>query len=135
VVTFDDTDLARPETNAEIAVGFLNLAFNDHDVETAFTRYVGQPYRQHNPHAPDGADDSAAFLSRWITATPDLALRVHRVIADGEFVAVHSHLTLDTSDTGSAVVDIMRIVGGRIVEHWDVVQSVPENTAHDNGMF
>jgi predicted SnoaL-like aldol condensation-catalyzing enzyme len=135
MVTGKNFDVAGTETNAAIAVGFLNLAFNDHNVEAAFDRYVGRSYRQHNPHAPDGAAASAVFLSRWVSGTPGLALQVHRVIADGELVAVHSHLILQSGEPGSAVVDVMRIVGGRIVEHWDVVQPIPEITAHDNGMF
>ena len=59
----------------------------------------------------------------------------NRFIADGDLVAVHSHLRLSPETRGTAVVDIFRLENGKIVEHWDALQRVPESSANSNTMF
>ena len=56
-------------------------------------------------------------------------------MADGNLVAVHSHGKFAADDRGIAVVDILRVEGCKVMEHWDVVQPVPEKSANSNGMF
>ena len=59
-------------------------------------------------------------------------VEVYRMIAEGDFVAVHSHYKI----WNMAGVDIFRLNDdARIVEHWDVLQQVPETTASGNDMF
>jgi predicted SnoaL-like aldol condensation-catalyzing enzyme len=60
---------------------------------------------------------------------------IKRIIADGNLVVVHSHGQFAAGDRGIAVVDILRVQGCRIMEHWDVVQPVPEQPVNSNGMF
>lgn len=64
-----------------------------------------------------------------------MKMDVKRMIADPEFVVVHNLMTMGPSDRGSAVVDIFRVKDGKIVEHWDVTQPIPEQMAHSNTMF
>jgi predicted SnoaL-like aldol condensation-catalyzing enzyme len=66
---------------------------------------------------------------------PESKGEIKRVIAEGDLVAIHNHVTSNPTDRGRAVVDIFRLENGRVVEHWDVVQDVPEKSANTNTMF
>ena len=57
------------------------------------------------------------------------------LIADGDLVALHLNSKLDENDRGNAIVDIFRVENGKIVEHGDVTQRVPEKTVSGNTMF
>ena len=73
---------------------------------------------------------------KWITVeNPDLRVEFKRFIAENDLVAVHSHMIPAKGARGTAAVDIFRLENGKIVEHWDVVQPIPENPANNNGMF
>ncbi|GAC1332853.1 MAG: hypothetical protein NVSMB26_13110 [Beijerinckiaceae bacterium] len=119
----------------EIVVAFYKLVFYDHKVAEAFRTYVGASYKQHNPLVPDGIEPSVAFLSKRFETNPQAINEIKRVIAEGDLVAVHVHSRLNDADRGRAIVDIFRIENGKIVEHWDVIQPVPENTQNQNTMF
>ena len=124
------------EQNAkETVVAFYKMVFYDHKVADAFRTYVGASYRQHNPLVPDGIEPSVAFLSKRFETNPQAINEIKRVIADGDLVAVHVHSRLNDADRGRAIVDIFRIENGKIVEHWDVIQPVPENAQNNNTMF
>ena len=120
--------------NAAAAKGLLDMAFNQKQVAAAFDRYVGATYTQHNPIAPDGRAAAISLLSGFV-AKNSIHYDIIRVIAEGNLVAVHSHVTFSADDRGNAVVDIFRFEHGKIVEHWDVVQPVPEKSANSNTMF
>jgi predicted SnoaL-like aldol condensation-catalyzing enzyme len=120
--------------NAAAAVGLLEMAFNEKKVAAAFDRYVGATYTQHNPIAPDGRAQAIAILSGFVEKGY-IHYDIKRVIADGNLVAVHSHVMFSAESRGSAVVDIFRFENGKIVEHWDVAQPVPEKSANSNTMF
>lgn len=119
----------------EVVEAFIPLFYEQKNATEAFARWVRPDYIQHNPAAPDGAAAAVGFLQPFFDANPDMRYTVHRVIADGELVAVHNHLQMNADDRGSAVVDIFRVEGCRIAEHWDVIQPVPETSANDNTMF
>ena len=74
-------------------------------------------------------------MKRFAQTYPDFRLEPKRIIAEGNYVVLHSHLILKPGDRGTAVVDIFRLENGKIVEHWDVVQEVPETSANNNTMF
>lgn len=128
-----ERDLERNKRNV---VAFFTRALNAKEPESAAAEYLGASYIQHNPGAADGAAAFTALVRELNGQFPELLLDVKRVIAEGDLVAVHSHLTLTPGDRGDAVVDLFRLDrDGRIVEHWDVVQPVPEASANGNGMF
>jgi predicted SnoaL-like aldol condensation-catalyzing enzyme len=130
------SDKVVPKNAAEAtAIGLLDTAFNQRKVAEAFQRYVGPYYRQHNPTMPDGIDAILTTFPKWLAATPGLRYDIKRVISDGNLVVVHSHVTLNVTDRGMAVVDIFRLENGKIVEHWDVSQPVPEKSPNANTMF
>ncbi|MBZ4317978.1 nuclear transport factor 2 family protein [Streptomyces sp. SCA2-4] len=123
------------ERNKRTAQEFFSLAFNDKRPDEAAARCLGPVYIQHNPGAPDGAEAFVAFITRFGKQFPELSMEFKRVVAEGDLVVLHSHMRTSPEDRGSAVMDIVRFEDGRIVEHWDVVQAVPEAVANDNTMF
>ncbi len=102
---------------------------------SALDRYWGAEYHQHNPNIADGVAGARAGLGGYFEAFPQLKVTPKRVIAEGDLVAVHSHYVNAPGERGQAVVDLFRVRGGKIVEHWDVLQDVPATAANDNGMF
>ncbi|MFI2434442.1 ester cyclase [Streptomyces sp. NPDC018693] len=102
---------------------------------SAIDRYWGPEYHQHNPDIADGVEGVKAGLGGYFEAFPQLTVSRKRVIAEGDLVAVHSHYVNAPGKRGQAIVDLFRVRNGRIVEHWDVIQDVPENAANDNTMF
>jgi predicted SnoaL-like aldol condensation-catalyzing enzyme len=126
---------SKAEKNKKIAVAFLTMIFNDHKVEEAFKLYAVPEYKQHNPFAASGAQAAINFLGPYLKANPEARTDIKRVIAEGDLVAIHNNPKQNPKDRGRAVVDIFRLENGRVVEHWDVVQDVPEKSANDNTMF
>ncbi|MFI5783482.1 nuclear transport factor 2 family protein [Nocardia sp. NPDC051570] len=126
------TDL---EQNKKTVHDFFVLAFNDKQPAEAADRYLGPGYVQHNPQIPDGPAAFVEFVSGLTTQVPELRYDIKRLIAEGDLVVVHSLITTSSEDRGAAVVDIVRVRDGKLVEHWDVVQPVPEATTNDNTMF
>jgi predicted SnoaL-like aldol condensation-catalyzing enzyme len=127
--------MADLERNKEVVRAFYELAFNEKQPEEAVSRYVGSRYTQHNPMAPDGPQAFIDFV-RWSTGeSPELNVDIKRMIAEGDLVVTHSLMTTSPSDRGTAAVDIFRLEDGKLVEHWDVLQPIPETAANDNTMF
>ncbi len=125
---------AEQSTKAMVTA-FYKMVFYDHKVAQAFKTYVGATYKQHNPLVSDGIEPSVAFLSKRFETNPQAINEIKRVIADGDLVAVHVHSRSNDSDRGRAIVDIFRVENGKIIEHWDVIQPVPENAQNNNTMF
>ena len=123
------------EANKSILREWHEIALDQRKPEEAAAKHLGPYYRQHNPGAADGAESYVAFM-KWLAQTyPDFRMETKRIIAEGNYVVLHSHLTRKPGDRGLAVVDIFRLENGKIVEHWDVVQEVPETSANNNTMF
>jgi len=121
------------EENKRIASEWHELALRK--PEEAVANYIGPNYRQHNPGS---ADDPESLIQtmKWFTQNfPELRMETKRIIAEGDYVVIHSHLILKPGDRGSAVVEIFRLENGKIVEHWDVAQEIPETSANNNTMF
>ncbi|KMK51065.1 membrane protein [[Actinobacillus] muris] len=125
-----------PEQNKAAVLAFYELAFNQHKVQEAVDKYVGAEYRQHNPTVADGGKDFVDAFEPFLKANPKSKATIKRVLADGDLVALHVHSQLDDQDKGEAVVDIFRFdENGKIIEHWDVIQAVPTESASGRGMF
>jgi predicted SnoaL-like aldol condensation-catalyzing enzyme len=125
---------ARLEANKQTAQAFYDAAINQKDFEAA-AQYLGPQYIQHNPTAPDGAEGLKGFIAFLKERFPEQRGEVKRVIAEGDLVALHVHSTRGDGTPGRAIVDIFRLEDGKVVEHWDVIQDVPETAANTNGMF
>ena len=122
-------------TPKEVVTRFMTRFYVDKKVREAFETWVDPGYVQHNPMAATGRDAAISFLEPFFAQHPDIHYSIARVIADGNLVAVHSHGKFTADDRGVAVVDILRVEGCKVMEHWDVVQPVPEKSANSNGMF
>jgi predicted SnoaL-like aldol condensation-catalyzing enzyme len=127
--------MADLEANKEVVRAFYELAFNEKQPEEAVSRYVGSRYTQHNPMAADGPQAFVDFVNWYAGENPELTVEIRRMIAEGDLVATHSLITTSPADRGTAAVDIFRVEDGKVVEHWDVLQPVPETAANDNTMF
>jgi len=121
--------------NAQKVVAFMDLVFNKKKVKEGFDVYVGDKYIQHNPIAPDGKDAAVEVLSKALQALPGWSYEFKHAYVDGNIVVLHSHVRMKADDRGMAVVDIFRFEKGKIVEHWDVVQPIPEKSVNNNTMF
>jgi predicted SnoaL-like aldol condensation-catalyzing enzyme len=121
--------------NKEIVIAFYNLIFRDHKPAEAFERYGGDKYIQHNPRVPDGKDALIGYFTPYFKANPEAKSEIKRSAADGDLVWLHVHAKKDASDRGRAIVDIFRVEKGKVVEHWDAVQDIPETAANTNTMF
>jgi len=126
---------SQSEANKSIVRDFYDLAFNLRKPEEAVAKYVGSHYTQYNPSAGDGAEPFIAFVPGFVKAFPSLRFDFKRLVAEGDLVVVHSHLVRNPGDRGMAVMDIFRLENGKVVEHWDVLQEVPESPANNNTMF
>jgi predicted SnoaL-like aldol condensation-catalyzing enzyme len=122
--------------NRTIVTRFAELFYGKKDVEAAFRAHVAPNYTQHNPGIADGREAAIAAL-KPLFAREDHRFSVERILVDGELAAVHVRVTSPTppGTHGAAVVDIYRLAGGKIVEHWDVIQLVPDKSENTHPMF
>jgi len=123
------------EDQKRIAVAFATMAINDRDPAGAVARYVGTEYIQHNPGTPDGPEAFIREMQELFVRAPEFKMHVKRVVAEGDLVIVHNLCIMSPSDRGMAGFDMFRFRDGKIVEHWDARQPVPERSANANTMF
>jgi predicted SnoaL-like aldol condensation-catalyzing enzyme len=132
-MTSTEPRAARAERNQAI-VRTCYEEFFVHRRLDALAAHIHPEFVQHSPDAPSGRDAYLAHLEEAAFNGGSCDIRL--VIADGDYVAVHHHLTLRGDDgPGLAVVDLWRLEDGKLVEHWDVEQPVPEPSRVPNGMF
>jgi predicted SnoaL-like aldol condensation-catalyzing enzyme len=124
----------QEEANKKVVVEFYAKALNDKDFEAA-AKHFGPHYIQHNPNAADGIEGFKKFIEYRREKFPNARSEIKRVLADGDMVILHVHAIREPGERGVAIVDIFRLENGKIVEHWDVVQPIPEKAANSNGMF
>ncbi|HWA12256.1 MAG TPA: ester cyclase [Burkholderiales bacterium] len=124
---------AKEEANKKLVVEFYERVLNQKDV-AAIDRYVG-PYRQHNPQAADGPEGLKGYIGYLKDKVPRFHAQIRRVIAEGDLVVLHVHATPAPGARGMAIIDIFRVADGKLVEHWDVIQDIPEQSANANTMF
>lgn len=133
----DTSDRAALSTR-QVAERFIQLFYVEDNPTDAFTCWMHPDYIQHNPNAPTGRDATLAMMQASMARLPDLTHEVKRVVwGDADLVAVHFHFLREKDTRGHAIVDILRIADGYIVEHWDVMQEVPDPAGckNANGMF
>jgi len=127
-------DAAQMEANKKAVVDFYEKALNQKDFDAA-AKYFGDRYVQHNPSAPDGPAGLKGLVELLRDKFPQSHSDIKRVFADGDYVILHVHAVREPGTRGAAIVDIFKLENGKIVEHWDVRQDVPEKPANTNTMF
>src|ERR1051325_5893066 len=122
------------EANKNVAVTFLKVASNG-AVHEAYSKYVGKDFKHHNPFFEGSANSLAAGMEENARQNPHKTIEIKWVVAEGNFVVIHSHVRLKPDTPGAAVVHIFRFEHGFISELWDVGQPILEASVNQYGMF
>ena len=127
-------DTSAEEANKKAVVEFYEKGLNQKDFEAA-SKYFGPRYIQHNPTATDGIEGFKMFIDYLREKFPDSHSEIKQVFADGDYVILHVHAVREKGTRGSAIIDIFKLEDGKIIEHWDVNQAIPEKSPNNNTMF
>lgn len=137
-----DTSDRANLSDREVADRFIEVFYNQNRLVEAFRAWVHPDYIQHDPQSLTGRDGTIEALDAHMKRSPRMSHDVKRVIhgqpgEDGTLVAVHYHFRHAPEERGMAVVDIFRIRDGYLVEHWDIIQPLPDpaEAKNSNGMF
>lgn len=125
--------IATTARNREAFLEFIRLYYYEKKIREAFELYVSPDYMQHNPAVVDGREAAIAHLE-GLLARSTASMDVRRVIVDGDYAAVHLIGRQGPEDPGHALMNFFRMEDGIIVEHWDVAQKIPAQTASGRGM-
>ena len=125
---------ARLEENKQTVLAFYQAGINDKDFDAA-SKLIGERYVQHNPRIADGLEGFREFINSLKEDFPHLRAEVKRIFAEGDHVVAHVHGIRVPGRLGTAIVDVFRLEDGKIIEHWDVMQPIPDVAMNQNGMF
>lgn len=122
------------EENKKNAVAFYKAAYEGNP-KAAIEEYVGNEYIQHNPDVADGLQGFINYFERMQNEYPNKSIEFVRCIGEGDLVALHTHQTWPGNDQ-YATMDFFRFdENGKICEHWDAIQQIPEKSANPNTMY
>ena len=121
------------EKNRKIMEDFADIFYRQKEVSKAFEKYV-EDYIQHNPNILDGRNEAIKALTLMFSS-PTSHFEIIRIMVDGNMAMIHIHGRKDKESKGGSVADIYRLENGKIVEHWDILQSVPEKSINPHPMF
>lgn len=125
---------AREEANRNTVLSFYEAGLNKKDADAAL-KFVGNRYVQHNPNAADGPEGFKKFIAFLKEKYPNSHSEIKRSFVEGDYVILHVHAVREPGTKGNAIVDIFKLEDGKIVEHWDVTQPIPDSTASGNPVF
>ena len=120
--------------NKENAIAFYKTAYEGNPA-LAIEKYVGKEYIQHNPDVEDGTNGFIQYFERMQKEYPDKSIEFVRCVGEGDLVALHTHQTWPGNDQ-YVTMDFFRFDAyGKICEHWDSIQQIPEKSANPNTMY
>lgn len=122
------------EENKKRAIQFYKMAFEGNP-RKAVELFAGNVYIQHNPAVEDGTQGFIDYFERMDKEYPQKSVEFLRSISEGNFVALHTH-QIWPGDEEYITMDFFRFdENGKIVEHWDSIQKIPERSANNNSML
>lgn len=122
------------EENKQNAIAYYKMAYEGNP-KTAVEKYVGDEYIQHNPLVSDGPQAFIDYFDKMQAEYPKKTIEFVRCIAEGDLVALHTHQVWPGNDQ-YVTMDFFRFdTNGKICEHWDSIQQIPQNSAHSNTMY
>ena len=127
-------DAAQMEQNKKTVMALYDAALNKKDFDEA-SKYLGPRYTQHNPTAKDGPEGLKGFINFLKEKFPNNHSEIKQIFADGDYVIVHVHAVREPGTRGNAIFDLFKLENGKVVEHWDTVQPIPETAQNNNTMF
>lgn len=122
------------DTNKSAAVAFLRLAATGR-VSEAYEKYISPDFKHHNAYFPGDRESLRVGMEQAARENPQTSIDVKQVIAEGDRVAVISHVKHKPEDKGFAVVHIFRFEGDKVAEMWDIGMQVPEDLPNENRVF
>lgn len=133
----DITDLDTTEVNRSLVRSFAEEVLIGRQLDRLERYVAADGFVEHSPFRSDGVAALRSALSDS-SSTGESAITygtVHRVLAEGNFVLCASEGSRDGLDT--AIYDLFRVSGDRIVEHWDSIEAIPPRSEwkNDNGKF
>ncbi|QHI97739.1 polyketide cyclase [Xylophilus rhododendri] len=133
-IGWSQSHTAQEESNRQAVLAFYEKGLNQKDADAAL-QFVGPRYVQHNPGAQDGPEGFRKFIAFLREKFPQSHSEIKASFVDGDTVILHVHAVREPGTRGNAIIDIFKLEQGKIVEHWDAVQPIPEKSANDNTMF
>ncbi len=121
------------DTPREIVEAYVETVINGRQFDR-IDEFVHADIIQHNPNLPNGREALQAFWTEFMTSQPEAEFVIARTIAEGDLVAKHAWFVPAPGERGAAVIDIYRVEDGLIVQHWDAVQFIPEESVSGNHM-
>ncbi|MCY4043608.1 MAG: nuclear transport factor 2 family protein [Cellvibrionales bacterium] len=127
-------DSTQLEMMKNAAINFYQMAYMGQP-EEAVALYVGDEYLQHNPDVADGKQGFIDYFDRMASEYPEKNITFERVVAEGNLVALHTHQTwLDQEEY--VTMDFFRFnTSGKIIEHWDSIQRIPDQSKNGRLMY
>lgn len=133
--TIDFESLDQPHwsdaerTNARLVRDFMQMLMNDHNFDGVRATFDNDAYTQHNRTMPDGIGGVVATVEQFVKRFPGYSYDVKSIVASGDKVVFHSHVTMRESHRGNErkgliIFDMWRVEDGAIVEHWDSLQAL-----------
>ncbi|HWW65090.1 MAG TPA: nuclear transport factor 2 family protein [Sphingomonadaceae bacterium] len=126
---------AESMTPKEVVLAFDRLAFDDHKPVEAIMKYVAPDYVDHDPTVKGDRQSAIDYLEKhdWSKGGPQRTIK--HVIAEGDLVVLHHHLVRQPGTKGLVAVDIFRVKDGKLAEHWDALQPIPDTSINTHGPF
>jgi predicted SnoaL-like aldol condensation-catalyzing enzyme len=122
------------DSNKQMVSSFYNEVINNKDFDAA-SRYLGSRYTQHNPSVIDGPEGLKSFIDFLKNNYPDAHSDIIRMFAEGDYVILQVHSIRTPGTRGRVIFDLFKLENGKIVEHWDAIQDIPETSMNSNGVF
>lgn len=115
--------------NVKVVVDFFQHLMNEHDFEYTLKTFGGGTYTQHNRAIPNNIEGLVGYVKTMVKRFPDYSFDVKKIFADGDYVILHSHTTMNKKHRGNEkkgfiITDTFRLENGKLAEHWDAIQAI-----------